>query len=564
MKKIKSINEHLSSLTLTALMDEYHHWLRGHNISCYGKHSRIANAYVLALGRRLRLSGPEARAFAQLFKLCSWDGSASKTDLATHWNNDLTGAGALFQALSQLELKGLVISKHGFGGKVNYSIPQQVAKSIYLNESPDTGMSNLDDFGMADRIQQLIHRTENENLNGDDIHHMIGHLLDRNPQLKISQQLKSWELATDEALLISYLYAFTLLDDGALNTDMAVNRLLGHGGRAKSLSIRLRNQSGRLFDMGIIRHANEEFDTGTHIAFSEDALSKLYEQSSVAKQKNAPVNSIHMPMIKASSIVRKELFYNAREESELNLLQKSLQPEAFKRIAAEMKSAGHTDGINILLYGPPGTGKTQAVLELARATGRDILKVDIATLRDKYVGESEKQVKRVFDSYKQHFESSAIAPILLMNECDGIISSRTAMINQSSDQMHNAMQNIFLEEMESFSGILLATTNFESKLDPAFERRFLHKIKIDLPDAASRYKIMQHSFAFLDAEALEALSSKYELSGAQVENISRKVLTYKLLNGGLPSLEYIDNCFDAEKWGDKKTRTAPGFTWNEK
>ena len=133
-------------------------------------------------------------------------------------------------------------------------------------------------------------------------------------------------------------------------------------------------------------------------------------------------------------------------------------------------------GFACLFYGAPGTGKTETVLQLARKTGRALMQVNISTIKDKYVGESEKNIKNLFDRYRQLVESEPIAPILFFNEADAIFNKRSENTERADDKMENARQNIFLQGMETLEGILIATTNLTSNLDSAFERRFIYKV----------------------------------------------------------------------------------------
>ncbi len=96
-------------------------------------------------------------------------------------------------------------------------------------------------------------------------------------------------------------------------------------------------------------------------------------------------------------------------------------------------------GFACLFYGAPGTGKTESVLQIARQTGRDIMQVDIAGMRDKYVGESEKNIKAVFQNYRELCKKSEVMPILFFNEADALINKRTERIEHSVDKMDNAM-----------------------------------------------------------------------------------------------------------------------------
>jgi SpoVK/Ycf46/Vps4 family AAA+-type ATPase len=108
-----------------------------------------------------------------------------------------------------------------------------------------------------------------------------------------------------------------------------------------------------------------------------------------------------------------------------------------------------------------------------------------------YVGESEKNVRKIFDDFRELSAKAKVEPILLLNEADQFLSSRTSGAGSSADKMHNQMQNIFLEQIERFEGILIATTNLLENIDKAFSRRFNFKIEFKKPDAAQRLRLWQ-------------------------------------------------------------------------
>ena len=185
------------------------------------------------------------------------------------------------------------------------------------------------------------------------------------------------------------------------------------------------------------------------------------------------------------------MFYNPFEEDQIAQLTSLLSPENLSGIQHRLEEEGMRKGVACLFYGAPGTGKTETVLQIARRTGRNIMQIDIAGLRDKYVGESEKNIKSIFTRYKRLCKNSDILPILFFNEADGILTKRTSLTssNPSIEKMENAIQNIILQEMENLEGILIATTNLTCNLDTAFERRFLFKIEFKKPETEVKAKI---------------------------------------------------------------------------
>jgi SpoVK/Ycf46/Vps4 family AAA+-type ATPase len=167
---------------------------------------------------------------------------------------------------------------------------------------------------------------------------------------------------------------------------------------------------------------------------------------------------------------------------------------------------------------------------LARKTGRDIMQVDMSQMRDKFVGESEKNVKQIFTRYRRLCQESDITPILLLNEADALLSVRLEKMTTSVDQMANTMQNIILQEMENLEGILIATTNLTNNLDGAFDRRFLYKVEFQKPTAEESRHIWQAMLPALDDENARSLASKYDFSGGQIENIARKQVVSNILH----------------------------------
>jgi SpoVK/Ycf46/Vps4 family AAA+-type ATPase len=241
-------------------------------------------------------------------------------------------------------------------------------------------------------------------------------------------------------------------------------------------------------------------------------------------------------LIKCDAIIEKELFYNDNEQQSVNTVSEFLKAEKFSEIIKRLEENKMRPGLTILLHGYPGTGKTETIYQLARQTKRNILMVNVSEIRDKWVGESEKRLKAVFETYKNSFSHFEQVPILLFNESDALIGKRIN-VNTSVDQMNNAMQNILLQELEDFKGILMATTNLTSNLDEAFERRFLFKIKYSKPSHEAKTSIWKSKLAFLSEQDAKRLAEEFDFSGGQIENISRKIFLDSVLLGKTYTLE---------------------------
>ena len=236
-------------------------------------------------------------------------------------------------------------------------------------------------------------------------------------------------------------------------------------------------------------------------------------------------------VIQNDGITEKPLFFNDMVMHQLEDLAKLLDENHYLSICKRLRGKGLRQGFACLFYGAPGTGKTESVLQLAKKTGRDIMQVNISQVKSMWVGESEKNIKAIFDRYRVVAKNSKRVPILLFNEADAVIGKRKEGAERSVDKMENSIQNIILQEMESLDGIMIATTNLVQNMDVAFERRFLYKVKFEKPELAQRTKIWQSMMPELSEKTAERLASTYDFSGGQIENITRKCDVESILYG---------------------------------
>jgi len=200
----------------------------------------------------------------------------------------------------------------------------------------------------------------------------------------------------------------------------------------------------------------------------------------------------------------------------------SVLKQVDKKVAKRLKEWGIKTNSNVdaklIFYGPPGTGKTMTAYSLAKSLKRKVLSFDCSKILSMYVGESEKNVRKIFDTYSDLTKKSKSHPILLLNEADQFLSSRSTGMS-GSEKMHNQMQNIFLEQIEKFSGILIATTNLLETIDPAFSRRFDYKIEFAKPNKKQRVELWQKMLPKVALESKKVdldMLSNYELSGGQI------------------------------------------------
>jgi len=173
-------------------------------------------------------------------------------------------------------------------------------------------------------------------------------------------------------------------------------------------------------------------------------------------------------------------------------------------------------GISALFAGPSGTGKTMSAEVIARELGLDLYRVDLASVVDKYIGETEKNLGRIFD------EAEGVSGVLLFDEADALFGRRSE-VKDSHDRYANIEVAYLLQRMESFDGVAILATNLRANLDEAFTRRLDIIVDFPLPDEAARREIWQRSIAPAVPLAcgidFERLARAFDLSGGDIRNV---------------------------------------------
>ena len=290
------------------------------------------------------------------------------------------------------------------------------------------------------------------------------------------------------------------------------------------------------------------------------AKKKLLKDYDILEEQEEEVDCSRFKVLKAKDIKEKHLFYSEQNQKDLAVISELLSEAKWHEVRNNLKENGMRQGFNCLFHGAPGTGKTETVLQLARKTGRDIMQVDISTVRDKWFGETEKIVKDIFVQYGKLVKQSKRTPILLFNEADAILSVRSDLSNShSTDKTENAIQNILLQEMENLDGIMIATTNLADNFDKAFERRFIYKVRFEQPSVEAKTFIWKSQLNDLEETDAASLARSYDFSGGQIENVARKAFVEKLLFSKEIGIARVVELCEEEKLDKECSRRAIGF-----
>lgn len=423
-------------------------------------------------------------------------------------------------------------------------------------------IDDLTEQEFVDKLERHIEKNMNDHHIAftDDEEWMLQYVK-LNPHLPLCHEILKFDDIHIQSLLLLIVvdYAQWEGSDGEGLTFSSIDNLYPEELDSDFMREKLRDGTHPLIQYGYIEHkcvdglANTEQYMLTHKAKAE--LLSAYRPSHSKCLRMKPSNRY----LKSHEAIReKSLFFNVSEQQQIDCLASLLSVENLPSVQQRLEEQGMRKGFACLFYGAPGTGKTETVLQIARQTGRDLMQVDIAGLRDKWVGESEKNIKEVFARYRALCKNCEVMPILFFNEADAIISKRTENVKHSVDKMDNAIQNIILQEIEDLDGILIATTNLTSNLDKAFERRFLYKVEFHKPNTDVKTKIWHSMLKDITEDEARQLALHFDFSGGQIENIARKRTVDYILSGKYASLDEIEGYCRAELLNAKEHR-AIGF-----
>lgn len=443
------------------------------------------------------------------------------------------------------------------GDKERYKISADTLKAIRQNEVPQPlDLKVTDILELFDLLNKFIHQRKVEDVNYQEFVEMVQELLTTNASLSFAREIKSLGLNDADLTLLLWGCNMAINNDDMVIVPSDYESLYEGEGPLFRRQVRaLKSGDSALIKKDLFQLMDDDgrvrSDAFTLTSYVCEEL--LQDMGIVSPIKKDNFLTSH------SEIVAKELFYNPNEEHSLSQLRSMLAPEQFNNICKRLDKKGMRKGFACLFYGAPGTGKTETVLQLARQAGRDIMQVNISEINSKWVGESEKNIKALFDRYRRLVKDRELAPILFFNEADALINKRNTNAERAVDKMENAMQNIILQEMESLEGIMIATTNLTSNMDSAFERRFLYKIEFEKPSLKAKRSIWRSMLPTLSEADAIMLATKYDFSGGQIENIARKQTIEEILTGEELNINRIVEFCNAEHLSNSTVRPRIGF-----
>ncbi|WP_051199801.1 AAA family ATPase [Christiangramia echinicola] len=512
------------------------------------------------LSVNLRITPVEAYLFSIIFTQFIEDEMVDYTSIGNHLKCNVIDILAQSETFSNLKRQFLIEAKMTTGKfskrRESYIIPDIVKEYILEDKFPIPKPNNTVESAIEvlEKCFDLADQSEDKEINEYECVGRIRYYLESYSNFKFIKEILNLKLSSMEQAILVYMLWISISGDEAIS----MSRLLNIFEYRSVLKIRKSQEfiSGKniLISSNLLELDKANFFNDSRLRLGKKGL-KLLEDEGIKISENDKRDLIVHQEIRA-----KQLFYNSEEKKNLRLLSNALENDRFRKIQKQLEEKSLPSGFNCIFYGPPGTGKTEGVLQIAKSTGREVMKVDISETKSKWFGDSEKLIKKIFTKYESLADSAGNTPILLFNEADAILSKRLDVSDSSIAQTLNTIQNILLEELENFKGIFIATTNLIDNLDPAFARRFLFKVQINLPGEEARKEIWKNKIDFLASEQYLELARRYKFSGGEIENITRKIFMHEIINAEKIDFKGIVEFCAQEKLGN----TGSGFKAEKK
>ena len=405
--------------------------------------------------------------------------------------------------LDDLVRKQFIRMSHDYNDEIHYFVPKKVIMTISQNKKFEREPYKCDDAKkFLEKFFDLTHSLYEEEINHDIFHEELDQLFGENEDNPFVKSINKLRLNNNDRMILTHFCRHLAIHNEAVLSADNLVFLLKEDHEKKWLT--------------------DTLELGKHI-------------------------------FQKRKLIEYDFDDGFEDRSNYRLTARAIKN--FKNVRERMKSQKMRCGFACVFYGSPGTGKTETVLQIARKTGRNILQVNISEIKSCWVGESEKNIKGIFDRYREQVRRTKVTPILLFNEADAVIGKRREGAENAVDKMENSIQNIILQEMETLDGIMIATTNLEQNMDKAFERRFLYKIKFNKPSLEARSSIWKSMIPALSHDDCTLLASKYDFSGGQIENIARHYAVNTVLHGEDENrLDSLYAYCDGEKFEKKECR----------
>jgi ATP-dependent protease HslVU (ClpYQ) ATPase subunit len=477
-----------------------------------------------------------------------------------YFGGGLSGLKDINQALHSLIAKGYVVSttKNKFSRtlvKQTFQVDEKIYEALLYNKKERLEFKPAENFTvLLKNVNEIFQKRSDSCFDAETMRRLIEREITSAMKCDELDWLNSFSDLTLEEKILFLLTAYThQKDDEQINLEYSIKQIEDNFSKQKVFRDSIANKTSNLIKNDLLLKDEDGFVFDEFVGLTKKSIHALFEKEGTKKRKSVyETGTILYP----EDLALENLFYNESEWNQINIIEKVLSKEKYQLVVNQLVDNGLAKGISILFNGFSGTGKTATAKRLAKLSDRPLFCVDVEKVVNKWVGDSEKSTKKIFDEYYEFCKECEQIPILFFNE-DSIFSKRVE-VSHSTDRTHNSMQNILLEQMEQFTGISIVTSNHAKKLDAAFERRFLYKVEFEKPTKETQYNLFINAFQNISKTTINNVLDNYSFTGGQIYNIRKKYIMQCIIDDSDLESLFIRLCEEEQK---TKTTKKIGFNF---
>lgn len=447
----------------------------------------------------------------------------------------LTGMVEINYTLQSLIKRRLVVSKsRGSEDSPQFTLSQKCFNAIlkydkqYFKKTKHTNFENF-----LSELEQIRDLKREFILNDDDIaiSELIYELIDNYSNVTEIKWLKSQGLSNSDEALLSFTIFSHIVDQSTLNLNSILPLITTDRFEVFKIEKSILNGKHDLLTGDYICISPDIFRNVTELSLTEKTIKAMCSDYQLKKKEQYSPTMFKMQYPEPFG----EVYLH--NNPELEAIEKMVSHDFYDKLKNKVPR------LSILLTGAPGVGKTSFINHLSRQSGRVILSANIAQILSCYVGESEKNLVKIFQEAEQAYKLMEIEPIIVFDEAEALLFSRKTKNENAVSQMNNNIISLLLASLDKFRGILICCSNFDFKtglFDEALHRRFYQICKIEAPTGKALKAIMCCYFPnFEEKQIIEFLTEFPKITPAQIKNLKNRVEVYTMLNETEISLEIL-------------------------
>ncbi|NBR15374.1 MAG: AAA family ATPase, partial [Crocinitomicaceae bacterium] len=295
-----------------------------------------------------------------------------------------------------------------------FTINERVTNAVLNNEPmPTIELEGSNDvLSVFENIFNLVDDCGRNELNSRYVFNQTNKLIEANLHFPLIKKIADFKLEIEDTYFYCYLIWKTLTGKEKTDIGVTAENIFDRAIDRVNYIQEIMFEENELVIRKLIEVEEARFSNDSEVKLSEISLNLLEENGLKLFAKKKKKEGVISP----ENIDEKELFFNEFEANQLDMLKRLLHEDKFQETQNRLKEKSLPKGVTVLLHGSPGTGKTETVYQVAKASNREIVKVDISKSKSMWFGESEKIIKRIFTDYKSYAKTCEQMPILLFNE----------------------------------------------------------------------------------------------------------------------------------------------------